>query len=275
MKKAWDILVIDDEQVVVDAVVKICTSEGYTVDSAIDAKEALQKFEKNTYILIVCDIMMPGIDGFGFLDELHKRKILSPVIMTTGFSTVENAVKSLYSGAIDFIPKPFTADELVNSVLRGMKYTRIQNSLRDYKKNDSEIVYVPCPAKYFRLGYSSWASEENTGSVLIGATDLFLKTIENISNIELLKIDEEVIQGNSCAFICESIPPLAGKDKDERSHPLLSPVSGRILEVNEDILKNKSLIEKDPYFEGWFYRLLPSDSEYELKNLINCSSDRM
>ena len=72
--------------------------------------------------------MMPEIDGFGFLGELHNRKISSAVIMTTGFSTVENAVKSLYSGAIDFIPKPFTSDELINSVLRGMRYIQIQNS---------------------------------------------------------------------------------------------------------------------------------------------------
>jgi len=265
-KKDWDILVIDDEQVVIDAVVKICSSEGFTADSVIDAKEALTRFDKNSYKLIVCDIMMPGIDGFGFLNELHRRKIFSPLIMTTGYSTVENAVKSLYSGAIDFIPKPFTADEIVNSVLRGMKYLEIQKSLKNYKKNTSEIIYVPCPSKYSRLGYSSWVVEENLGSVLTGATDLFLKTIENISDIELMQVDEEVVQGNACAHI---------KDKDERMHPLLSPVSGRIIEVNEELKNNKTLIEKDPYFKGWFYRLIPSDSEYEFKNLINCSSDRL
>ena len=154
-----------------------------------------------------------------------------------------------------------------------MRYIQIQNSVRSYQRDDSEIPYVPCPAKYYRLGYSSWVAEENTGSVLIGATDLFIKTVENLpagqtglNDIELLQIDEEVVQGNACAFI---------KDKEERKHPLLSPVSGRIIELNEEIVKNKNLIEKDPYFEGWFYRLIPSDSEYELKNLINCSSDRM
>ncbi|RPI74203.1 MAG: response regulator [Ignavibacteriales bacterium] len=265
MKTEFNIMVVDDEQVVIDAVVKICSSEGFKVDSAIDANEALQKLSKNNYHLVICDIMMPGMDGFGLLNEMSKRKISSSVIMTTGYSTVENAVKSLYTGAIDFIPKPFTADELINSVLRGMNYIKILNSLKS-KKYDSEIAYVPCPAKYYRLGYSSWASEENMGSILTGATDLFLKTIENISDIELFQIDDEVVQGNACALI---------KDKEERLHPLLSPVSGRIIEVNNAIVKNKSLIEKDPYFEGWFYRLIPSDSEYELKNLINCSSDRM
>jgi glycine cleavage system H protein len=184
--------------------------------------------------------------------------------MTTGYSTVENAVKSLEKGAIDFIPKPFTADELINSVYRGIKYISIQKNLKS--SSSSEIIYVACPARYFRLGYSSWAFEDNTGSILIGATDLFIKTIENISEIELNKTDEEVIQGNGCAFI---------KDDKERVHPLLSPVSGKIIEVNEEIKKDKSLIEKDPYFGGWFYRLIPSDSEYELNNLVNCSSDRM
>jgi CheY-like chemotaxis protein/glycine cleavage system H lipoate-binding protein len=266
MKQGNNILVVDDEQVVIDAVVKICSSEGFNVDSANDAKEALNKVSKNNYQLIICDIMMPGTDGFGLLNELSERKISSPVIMTTGYSTVENAVKSLYTGAIDFIPKPFTADEIINSVVRGMNYIKILSSVKNYKKNDSEISYVPCPAKYYRLGYSSWAAEENAGSILTGATDLFIKTIESISDLELFQVDDEVVQGNACAQI---------KDNKERMHPLLSPVSGRIIEVNPALQKNKSLVEKDPYFEGWFYRLIPSDSGYELKNLINCSSDRL
>ena len=264
MKKQWDILVVDDEQVVIDAVVKICTAEGYSVDYSIDVNTALNKFEKNIYKLIVCDIMMPGLNGFDLLNELSKRKIPSSLIMTTGYSTVENAVKSLYTGAIDFIPKPFTADEIINAVLRGMKYIRIQNAAA-HPDNGSGIVYVPCPSKYYRLGYSSWAAQENMGSLLIGATDLFLKSIESISAIEVFNIDDEVVQGNACAQIT---------DKEERVHPLLAPVSGRIIEVNEEIKNNLSLVEKDPYFNGWFYRIIPSDSEYEIKNLTNCSSDR-
>ncbi|MGE5805408.1 MAG: response regulator [Ignavibacteria bacterium] len=264
-KKQWDILVIDDEQVIIDAVVKICSSENFIVDSAIDAQIALTKLVKNIYRLIICDIMMPGMDGFEFLDELNIRKINSALIMTTGFSTVDNAVRSLYSGAIDFIPKPFTTDELLSSVIRGMKYIEIQSLLRT-QKDDSAVVYVPCPAKYYRLGYSSWASEESTGSILIGATDLFIKTIDNFSGIELLSADEELIQGNSCAYF---------KDQSERVFTLLSPVTGRILETNTEIIKDKTLLEKDPYFEGWLYRVLPSDSEYELEKLINCSSDRL
>src|SRR5690606_10909958 len=98
--------------------------------------------------LIICDIMMPVLNGFDLLNEIYKRKISSSLIMTTGYSTVENAVKSLYSGAIDYIPKPFTADEIVNSVLRGMKYIQLLKSAANNKDKADSMVFVPCPAKY-------------------------------------------------------------------------------------------------------------------------------
>ena len=268
MNKQFDILIIDDEQVILDAVSKICSAEGYRVDSSIYAKDALSKIKKNVYKLFICDIMMPDVDGFQFLDEVIKNKIISPVIMTTGYSTVENAVRSLYNGAIDFIPKPFTADELLNSVSRGLRYLEIQKSLSSYSNqiNDASIIYVPCPAKYYRLGYSSWASLEFAGSILIGVTDLYLKTIESIIEVEFFKIDDEIIQGNPCIQI---------KTKDGLIHTVLSPVSGRIIEKNEMLLNDTSIVEKDPYFNGWCYRVIPSDSDYELKHLIPCSSDRL
>lgn len=268
MNKQFDILVVDDESVIINAVQKICSAEGLKVDSSADAADALSKVEKNSYRLIISDIMMPDIDGFQFLDALSKMKVKTPVIITTGFSTVENAVKSLYSGAIDFIPKPFTADELISSVTRGLNYLEIQNKVAESrnKVNDASIIYVPCPAKYYRLGYESWAAEESSGSVLVGVTDLFLRTIDSISEIELLKTDNEIVQGNAYAQI---------KSKNELIHSVLSPVSGRILEKNELLLTDTSIVEKDPYFKGWFYRIIPSDSEFELKQLIPCSSDRL
>jgi CheY-like chemotaxis protein/glycine cleavage system H lipoate-binding protein len=268
MSRQFDILVVDDENVIINAVDKICSAEGLKVDTSADAKDAIGKVEKNSYRLIISDIMMPEIDGFQFLAALSKMNIKTPVIITTGFSTVENAVKSLYNGAIDFIPKPFSAEELISSVMRGLKYLDIQNKLTELKirENDASIIYVPCPAKYFRLGYASWAAPDNTGAVLIGVTDLFLRTIDSITGIELLKVDDEIVQGNSCAFV---------KSKEDLIHSVLSPVSGRILEKNTRILDDTSIIEKDPYFSGWFYRIIPSDIEFELKQLIPCSSDRL
>ena len=92
MLKDEKILVVDDEQVILNAVTRIGSAEGLIVDSENNAASALKKLSQKEYSLILCDIMMPGMDGFMFLDEMQKRKILTPVIMITGYSTVENAV---------------------------------------------------------------------------------------------------------------------------------------------------------------------------------------
>jgi CheY-like chemotaxis protein len=70
-----DILVIDDEPLVTQAVVKVCRAEGMTVRSADHAAEALRCLEDNRFRLVLCDIMMHGLDGFQFLEELARRGI--------------------------------------------------------------------------------------------------------------------------------------------------------------------------------------------------------
>lgn len=263
-----NILVIDDEQVITDAVVKICSLENYSVETSLNVQTATEKLSKKYYPIIVCDIMMHDGDGFQILEYLRNNHIDSALIMMTGYSTVENAVNSLYQGAVDFIPKPFTVDELLNSVYRANKYQEIKNkqALLSKQPMAQSLLYVTCPAKYLSLGYSSWMYQENDGSVLIGVCDLFLKTIESVKEIEFLKTDEEIAQGVCCVVIASG---------DERTHKVLSPVSGRIIDVNHSLNLHTNIIEKDPYFEGWIYRVIPTDIEYETKHLIPYHSDRL
>ncbi len=269
MKDVVHILAIDDEQVILDSIVKLCSLENWQVDTAIDTESGLEKLSNKTYQLIISDIMMPGMDGFGLLEYLREKEISVPVIITTGFSTVENAVKALYTGAVDFLPKPFTLEELLSSVSRALQYSTIRDRQKAAMlKNDTEtLLYIPCPAKYRRLGYGGWAFLEADGSVKIGLTDLFLRTIQStIKHIDLLSADNEIVQGNSCFQI---------ETDDELTHSLLAPLSGRILKVNEQILADITLIEKDPYFNGWFYTIVPANLEFELKYLIPCSSENL
>lgn len=262
------IIIIDNEQVILDAVSKIASSEGWKIDAALNAQDGLNKLSSNQYSLILSDIMMPEMDGFQLLEELYNRHIDIPVIMITGYSTVENAVKSLYKGAIDFIPKPFTFDEITSSINRGLKYWNIQVRLEEAEKSgtNESVIYVPCPPKYKRLGYMSWMNLEYEGAAIVGVTDFFLETIEVTLMVELLEVDELLIQGNSCAKF---------ETNDGLIHTCLAPLGGRIVERNEWILANPSLLEKDPFFEGWLYRIIPSDIEYDIKFLNPCSSDRI
>ena len=258
------ILAIDDEEVIVESIVRLLSAEGLNVDISLNADNALSMINKYKYHLIITDLMMPGMDGFQLLSKLNEQGIQIPVIVTTGYSTMENAVKSLYDGAIDFLPKPFTVDELLSCVRRGLNYGKI---IGLFSKSEliNNINYVNCPVNYYRLGYNSWAAIQNDGALRIGVTDLFLKTIQTIRRIELQPIDFEVIQGNACAQI---------ETQANLIHNILSPISGRIININPNIEQQQNIVEKDPYFEGWFYTIIPSDLEYELKHLISCSSDR-
>ncbi|MFH1195621.1 MAG: response regulator [bacterium] len=267
MNNQYDILIIDDEKVIIDSIQKITGFSDFTSDTAFDALTAIQKILENNYRLIICDIMMPGMDGFQFLKETFRLGITAPVIMTTGYSTLDNAVKALIEGAFAYIPKPFSIDEMTSAIKRGIKFSGIQNKLRvETGEVDSTIHFVPCPATYCRLGYSSWVFLDKEGMAVLGVHDFFIRTIDIPDQIEFMEIGDNIEQGNICAKIISV---------DSSVHNLLSPVSGKIIERNEKLLKDISLLEKDPYFEGWIYRVVPTNSTHEIKNLIPCSSDRL
>ena len=232
-KKKFDILIVDDEEVIIESIRKIAKFDDYTVDSTLETNEAFDKLNKNDYKIIICDIMMPVVDGFQFLNEVHNKMNLNiPVIMTTGYSTVDNAIKSLITGAIDFIPKPFDIDEMRGIIKRGIEVANIFDKIIE---DDLSVHFVPCPSRYYRLGYTSWMNIEHNGSVTVGVTDLFVKTIENIKYFDFFELEENIIQGSLCASI------LTG---DEFRHNILSPVSGRIIDRNDKLNEESTLILK-------------------------------
>jgi len=258
MSPTQDILVVDDEHTVTQAVVKVCGAEGMTVTAVDQAPKALQCLEESSFRLVLCDIMMHEMDGFQFLEELARRGIQTPVVMMTGYSTVENAVKSLTStGAIDYISKPFTTDELLTVVRRSLRCAALMDEAESagLPRNGS-MNYVPCPANYYALGYVSWVLMEDEGTAKIGVSDLFLKAVEGIREFELSAPGDDLEQGIPCA-IATSV--------DGSTHSIMCPMSGKVLEVNEEAQSAPSLVEKDPYFKGWLYRILPSNPESNLQ----------
>jgi len=258
MSTVRDILVIDDEPMVAQAVVKVCGAEGMTVTSANHASEALRCLEENRFRLALCDIMMHGLDGFQFLEELARRGIQTPVVMMTGYSTVENAVKSMSSvGAVDYIAKPFTADELLTVIGRSLRCGMLLEEAESagLERNGS-MSYVPCPANYYRLGYVSWVLMEDEGTAKIGVSDLFLKAAEGIREFELSAPGDDLVQGITCAV---------ATSPDGSAHDIMCPMGGKILEVNANAQSTPSLVEKDPYFRGWLYRILPSNPQSNLQ----------
>jgi CheY-like chemotaxis protein len=112
VKATKEVLVIDDEAAVNNNIRKILTKKGYRVEQALTKEEALRKIEEKTYSLILLDLKMPGVEGLELLRAIRSRQKETMVIIITGYASIENAVESARMGAVDYLAKPFTPDEL-------------------------------------------------------------------------------------------------------------------------------------------------------------------
>lgn len=107
-----DVLVIDDEAAVNNNIRKILAKKGYSVDQAMNKEEALQKIEAKAYRLALLDLKIPGVQGLELLEAIREKSPETLVIIITGYASIETAVESARLGAVDYLPKPFTPDEI-------------------------------------------------------------------------------------------------------------------------------------------------------------------
>ena len=128
------ILIVDDEEIVIRSCQRILSESIYSVDSAQDGMEALRMADESEYDLIVLDIMMPGMDGLEVLQQVKERHPDVDVIMVTGLSQVQTAVKAMKLGALDYLPKPFDPDELKHVVDRALERRRLMQENRTLKQ---------------------------------------------------------------------------------------------------------------------------------------------
>ena len=129
------ILLAEDTRDLNRAETAVLTMQGYAVDSAYDGEEALDLIEKNGYDAIILDIMMPKMDGMTVLKELRSRNIVTPVLMLTAKSEIDDRVEGLDSGADDYLTKPFAMKELIARV-KAMTRRRTAYSTTELKCGD-------------------------------------------------------------------------------------------------------------------------------------------
>jgi DNA-binding NtrC family response regulator len=109
-------LVIDDDEIVLKSVSKILTDENYDVDTTLSGREGIDWAIERPYDVVLTDIRMPDIGGMRVLRDIKRAKPKLPVIMITGYASVQSAVQSMKLGAADYLEKPFTPDQLLKAV---------------------------------------------------------------------------------------------------------------------------------------------------------------
>ncbi len=126
------ILVIDDEQIVQESVRRILEEEGYKIDGAMRVDQALNRLAEQSYDIVLTDLMMPDRSGMEAVQAVARDHPDTGVVMFTGFATVDSAVESMKLGALDYLPKPFTPEELLEVTERALEKVR-------KKRRDKEI----------------------------------------------------------------------------------------------------------------------------------------
>jgi DNA-binding response OmpR family regulator len=107
------ILIVEDEARIGAFVARAFQAEGFGVDRAGDADEGLARALATRYDLVVLDLMLPGGDGLEVLRELHRRQPHLPVLILSARNDLTTRLRGFELGAVDFLPKPFSLDELL------------------------------------------------------------------------------------------------------------------------------------------------------------------
>jgi len=130
------ILVVDDEKVIREGSRDVLTPDGFEVMLAENGELGLQIIEKAHFDVILLDLMMPGLSGFDVLSHVKALHPDTSIIVITGYATIENSIEAMKKGAFDFIPKPFSPDQLRVVVSKAIEHT---GALKDIANEKSRM----------------------------------------------------------------------------------------------------------------------------------------
>lgn len=145
MEQRPKIIVVDDEIGICRNVEKILAKANYKVTHAVSAREALEKMEKESYALLISDMIMPEINGLELIKTTKEQWPLTKAVMMTAYASTDTAVKAIRIGALDYIPKPFTPKELRLVVEQALEGNLIEARISPEEKEAINIIDVDTP----------------------------------------------------------------------------------------------------------------------------------
>ncbi|WP_321367042.1 sigma-54 dependent transcriptional regulator [uncultured Desulfuromusa sp.] len=156
------ILVIDDEAVIREGLRQTLTIEGYQVIVAQNGKVGMEKLQKDSFSVVISDLKMPIMGGIEVLKTISVLQPNVPVIIITGFATVDSAVDAMKNGAFEYLTKPFLPDQIVEKVQSAVKQ-RLLNL-------ESEVITESIP-------------DETVADSFIGKSDAMQKVFQRILQV--------------------------------------------------------------------------------------------
>ncbi len=274
------IICVDDEDVILDSFRKILVLDGYAVDTVSSGPEAINLVKSNHYDFLFTDLKMPEMDG---VEVVKAVKYLRPdidVIIITGYATVETAVDCMKLGAMDYVQKPFTEDELLEFTKKSLikRQDKIQKQLKprvhiahvaeEEKLSKGEFAI---PGGVFISESHCWAAVGQDGVVKIGIDDFAKKLIGKIDKIDFPNLGMSVAKGQ----------PLFNATQGNKLVQFFAPVSGQVKAINHDLAEDFDVLDFTPYEKNWVCSIDADKLEIELgelkigKNAVNFYQDEI
>lgn len=260
------ILAVDDEAVILDSFRKILVLAGFSVDTVETGPEALTLVRQNDYDFLFTDLKMPVMEGTEVVKAVKHLRPDLDVAVITGFGTIETAVETMTQGAVDYVQKPFTEEELVafaNRLLikrQARLEAQTRPAVRVVAPSLAEVVAgneFCVPGGAFVSAGHAWAQIEADGGVCVGLDDFARKALQKLERIELPAIGTQVKRGD-VLFVAR------------RGDELLrfrAPVGGKVTQANPDLTREPSLVLTSPYDRGWVCVVKPTELATDLATL--------
>ena len=260
------ILAVDDEKLILDSFRKILVIAGYSIDTVEKGSEALGLIRKNDYDFVFTDLKMPEMDGVEVTKAVKHLRPDIDVIVITGYASIETAVETVKFGAMDYVEKPFTEDELLEFVKTAL--IKRQANLDKHMRHKIRLIIpgtaeskskfeLNVPAGIFVSKQHAWARIETNGTVRVGPDDLIRKIFEKIDHVELPKTREKIEKGET----------LFSLNYGDYSLKIPSPVSGTITSVNSEHAEHPEWLAIKPFGLSWMCGIEPSNLARELPDL--------
>lgn len=245
------LLVVDDEQVYCEGCRRIFSRQGFRVEGSNDAAEALNLARNNDYSAILLDVKMPNMDGIRFLERLRAIKPETPVILMTGYPSIQNAASAVRLGASDYVTKPFTPEQITAAVrgLLGTETGADDSPLAGPMASDGAPDAEPQAIVFHGR---AWAQLTDRSAVRVGG--VVTQPMGAHVRLQLPRVGDIVHQG---------LPLLAICDEEGTVTTLESPITGMVLDVNSVLETSPELLWKHPCGLGWVARIAPTRLERE------------
>lgn len=238
-KEKLYIIVIDDDPVMRLSCSKILDKDGYFLNTFEDGEQGLEQINKKKPDLLVVDLKMPKIGGMEVIKKVHEIDPEICIVVITGYATIGTAVEAMKAGAYDFLPKPFTPDELRIIVRRGLERTLLARKSIQLKREKENL----------ERRFITFVSHQLQSPLV--AVQQYLEVLNHLENTpDKIQLQKEWISRSICRIkelkelvndwlIISKIE--SGKLAECTEQVMLLPIIEDVVHVFESLIKEKNI----------------------------------